>query len=41
MYSNNLLNFQESTTILKYLYKNISKLIEGTTYMDLSELLQI
>ena len=33
MYSNNLLNFQGSTTILKFLYKKVWKLIEGTRYV--------
>ena len=33
MYSNNILNFQESTTILNACIKKVWKLIEGTTYM--------
>ena len=32
MYSNNMLNYQESMTILNALNKKIWKLIEGTTY---------
>ena len=32
MYSNNILNFQESTTILNACTKIVWKLIEGTTY---------
>ena len=33
MYSNNLLNFQESTTIVNASTKKVWKLIEGTTYI--------
>ena len=33
MYSNNIVNFQESTTILNACTKNVWKLIEGTTYI--------
>ena len=33
MYSNNILNFQESTTILNTCTKKVWKLIECTTYM--------
>ena len=33
MYSNNIENFQEFTTILKACTKKVWKLIEGTTYM--------
>ena len=36
MYSNNLLDFQESTTILNACTKNVWNLIEGTTYIDFS-----
>ena len=38
MYSNNIVNFQESTTILNACKKKVWKLIEGTTYIfaDLS-----
>ena len=32
MYSNNIVNFEESTTILNACMKKIWKLIEGTTY---------
>ena len=32
MYSNDIVNFQESTTILNACTKNVWKLIEGTTY---------
>ena len=32
MYSNNIVNFQESTTILNVRTKKVWKLIEGTTY---------
>ena len=32
MYSNNIVNFQESTTILNACTKKDWKLIEGTTY---------
>ena len=35
MYSNNILNFQESTTILNACTKKVWKLIEGTTYFYL------
>ena len=35
MYSNNILNFQESTTILNACMKKVWKLIEGTTYVKL------
>ena len=34
MYSNNILNFQESTTILNACTKKVWKLIECTVYMD-------
>ena len=33
MYSNNIVNFQESTTILNACTKKVWKLIEGTTYI--------
>ena len=33
MYSNNILNFQESTLILNGCTKKVWKLIEGTTYL--------
>ena len=33
MYSNNILNFQESTTILNACTKNVWKLIKGTSYL--------
>ena len=33
MYSNNIVNFQESTTILNAYPKNVWKLIEGTVYI--------
>ena len=33
MYSNNMVNFQESTTILNACTKRVRKLIEGTTYI--------
>ena len=33
MYSNNIVNVQESTTIFKCLYKNVWKLIECSTYI--------
>ena len=33
MYSNNILNFQEPTTILNTCTKKVSKFIEGTTYI--------
>ena len=33
MYSNNILNFQESTTILNARTKKVSKLMEWTTYI--------
>ena len=33
MYSNNILNFQESTTILNAHTKKVWKFIEGTTYI--------
>ena len=36
MYSNNILNFQESTTILNACTKKVWKLIEGTTYLSIS-----
>ena len=32
MYNNNIVNFQESTTILNDCTKNVWKLIEATTY---------
>ena len=35
MYSNKILNFQESTTILNACTKNVWKLIEGTTYIQI------
>ena len=35
MYSNNVVNFQESTTILKACTKKVWKLIESTTYLFL------
>ena len=34
MYSNNMLNFQASTTILNTRTKNVLNLIEGTTYLS-------
>ena len=34
IYSNNILNFQESTTILNACTKKVWKLIEGTTYIE-------
>ena len=34
MYSNNIVNFQESTTILNAWTKKVWKLIEGTTYLN-------
>ena len=34
MYSNNILNFQESTTILNAYTKKVWKLIECTTYVN-------
>ena len=34
MYSNNILKFQESTTILNACTKTVWKLIEGTTYVN-------
>ena len=34
MYSNNILNFQESTTILNACIKKVWKLIEGTSYLE-------
>ena len=37
MYSNNILNFQVSTTILNVCTKMVRKLIEGTTYQSGSE----
>ena len=33
MYSNNILNFQESTTILNACTKTVWKLIEGTSFI--------
>ena len=36
MYSNNILNFQESTTILNACTKKFWKLIEGPTYIFIS-----
>ena len=39
MYSNNILNFQESTTILNVCTKNVWKLTECTTYIDVTTLL--
>ena len=41
MYSNNVLNFQESTTILNACIKNVWKLIEFTTYQAYIVQLQI
>ena len=38
MYRNNILNIQESTTILNANTKKVRKLIEGTTYLDLPNL---
>ena len=38
MYSNNIVNFQESTTILNACTKKVWKLIEGTTYISLCNL---
>ena len=35
MYSNNIVNFQESTTILNACTKKVWKLIEGTMYIYL------
>ena len=35
MYSNNIVNFQESATILNTCTKQVWKLIEGTTYLDI------
>ena len=37
MYSNKILNFQESTIILKAYTKQVWKLIEGTTYIRIRE----
>ena len=34
MYNNNILNFQESMTILNAYTKKVWKLIEGTTYKE-------
>ena len=34
MYGNNILNFQQSTTILNACTKKVWKLIEGTTYFE-------
>ena len=39
MYSNNILNFQESMTILNVHTKKVWKLIEGTTYIRIILLL--
>ena len=36
MYSNNILNFQESTTIINACKKQVWKLIECTTYVIVS-----
>ena len=41
MYSNNILNFQESTTILNACTKKVRKLIEGTTYILRIEMQEI
>ena len=41
MYSNNIVNFQESMTILNACTKNVWKLIECTTYMDIFHTLNI
>ena len=38
MYSNNIVNFKESTTILNACKKIVWKLIEGTTYLELAEI---
>ena len=38
MYSNNILNFQESTTILNTCTKKVWKLIDGTTYIRIHTL---
>ena len=35
MYRNNILNFQESTTILNACSKKVWKLIEGAAYLDI------
>ena len=35
MYSNNIVNFQESTTILNTCTKKVGKIIEGTTYVSI------
>ena len=40
MYSNNILNFQESTTIVNACAKKVWKLIEYTTYEDLIKTVQ-
>ena len=37
MYSNNILNFQESTTILNACTKKVWELIEGITYVYIIE----
>ena len=41
IYTNNILNFQESTTILNAYTKKVWKLIECTTYIQLAILLRI
>ena len=41
MYSNNILNFQEFTTILDANTKKVCKLIEGTTYIGLYRIASI
>ena len=38
MYGNNIVNFEESTTILNACTKIVWKLIEGTTYFRLFQL---
>ena len=37
MYGNNIVNFQESTTILNACFKKVWKRIEGTTYIYVFE----
>ena len=41
MYSNNILNFQESTTILNAFTKKVWKLIEDTTYLSICQSIYI
>ena len=41
MYSNNILNFQESTTILNACTEKVGKLIEGTTYICINTYIHI